>query len=87
MTNNPFIISSVLTISKVGYRIFRGFSAPQLQSSLIWIHEILLFNTKTKMKLLLSMHPWVSSCTAELNMSPFSLLEEPRSLLFRSHPL
>lgn len=44
------------------------------------IREILLFNTKTKMKLLLSMHPWVSFCTAELNMSPFSLLEEPRSL-------
>lgn len=63
------------------------FLCAALQSSLIWIHEILLFNTKTKMKLLLSMHPWVSFCTAELNMSPFPLLEEPWSLLFCSHPL
>lgn len=30
------------------------------------------------MKLLLSVHPWVSFCAAELNMSPRSLLEEPR---------
>lgn len=46
---------------------------PQLRRYLemIRIHEILLFNTKTKMKLMLSMHPWVSFCTAELNMSPF----------------
>lgn len=42
------------------------------------------FNTKTKMKPLLSVHPWVSFCSAELNMTPFSLLEEPGSLLFEA---
>lgn len=34
------------------------------------------------MKPLLSVHPWVRVCTAELNMSPFSLLQEPLPLLF-----
>lgn len=44
-------------------------SAWQAQSRWIWIYEICLLDTKTKRELLLSTHPWVSLCAAELNMS------------------
>lgn len=50
--------------------ILRVSSAWQPQSRWIWIYEICLFDTKTKRELLLSTHPWVSLCAAELNMSP-----------------
>lgn len=56
---------------------FSGLSVPQRRLETIRIRGILLFNTKTKMKLMLIMHPWVSFCSAELNMSPLSLPEQP----------